>query len=268
MLILIVVAAAIALAAFVASYEKQVLAEESQSQQRSLESLKILSITPNLNVSGFPDQIGGFTFVLASEYINPSQVSSISLNGQPLKLYWALDIDELDQNPTAHNGTTPLILGAREEVVVTVCLVPNGTNYAGFSLFDDSFSLTTSDYIELSLYTELQNTFTQVFIPPTAIAVITSFTSYSSGGPVQLAVLDGTDSFQPGANGTIVSWTWEVTGPVLMTGVPPPPVAYSGSEVEFPQDSTDGTYFANLTVTNTNQLAGEASVEFNYTAPT
>lgn len=274
MLILIVVAAAIALAAFVASYEKQVLAEESQSQQRALESLKILSVTPVLSASG-STVISSFSFFLVSEYINPSQVNSMSLNGQPLKAFSVLNVTDVGGTPVQYATPTPLILTPRDQVIVTVDLNPADTT---FSLFDDSFVLTTSDYIEISLYTQLQNTFTQVFIPPTAVGFVTDLISYSSGSPTQVPLLDGTDSFQSGTNASIVQWGWTVEDTTNSTyfGCTGQPsvaaVTCVGAEAElswlllWPTGSSY-SFVATLTVTDSNQLSGEASVPFSYSPP-
>jgi flagellin-like protein len=265
MLILIVVAAAIALAAFIASYQKQLQAEEAQSQQRSLESLKILSITPVLNVT-MPDQWASFSFVLASEYINPSGILSISVNGQPLHFFWVRDLSAPGGGSTMYdstNSTDTLTLTAREEVVVTVNLTASDPY---FSMFDSSFALTTTDYVQLSVYTALQNTFTTVFLPPTAIAFVTTLTSYTTGGPIQLPVLDGTDSFQPGANGTIVDWSWSVTESTSSlsnsAGCTLGPL--QGSEYELQGASTSDPHFYNatLTVTGTDGLDGETTLPF------
>lgn len=265
MLIVIVVSAAVALAAFVASYQKQLQAEESQSQQRGLESLKILSVTPSLNRSD-PTTFGNFSFVLASEYINPSIIESISLNGQPLKVYWAQDLSNLSGTPSVYSNSVPLYLSPREEVVISVNLTAGtGNDYTWFSLYDDSFVLTTSNYIELSVYTALQNTFTQVFIPPAAIAYVTALTSYNASGPIQIPVLDGTSSFQPSGNATIVEWNWTLSD---VTAAKHPTLVgnFYGAEWE-----VTGTYDApsvydynaTLTVTNSYGLEAKTNVTFS-----
>ncbi len=273
MLILIVVAAAIALAAFVASYQKQLQAEESQAQQRSLESLKILSVTPTLNTSD-TGEWSSFTFVLASEYINPSSVDAISLNGQPIRYYYVQNLSSPASPPTQHDTTVAndtLVLSPRQEVIVGVELDPSGGVYPNYSMFDPTFVLSTSDYIQLSVYTALQNTFTTVFLPPTAIAYVTTLTSYSSNEPVQIPVLVGTDSFQPGANGTIVQWEWSMTeaGNSTYTGGPTCPVAgspFEGSEWELEGNASTSksyTYTATLTVTGNDGLAGVTTLSFS-----
>ena len=266
MLIVIVVAAAVALAAFVASYQKQLQAEESQSQQRGLESIKILSVTPTQNLSD-PTTFGNLSFVLASEYINPSVVESISLNGQPLKVYWALDISNLSGAPSVHGGSIPLNLSPREEVVITVNLTAGPMrDYTWFSAYDDNFVLTTSDYIELSVYTALQNTFTQVFIPPAAVAYVTALTSYTASGPIEIPVLDGTSSFQPSGNATIVQWEWTVSNVTKGVIYPNLVGTFSGAEWEFTgiyDPPNVYAYNATLTVTNSYGLEAKTNLTFS-----
>jgi len=261
MLILIVVAAAIALAAFVASYQKQLQAEEAQSQQRSLESLKILTVTPTLNTSN-TKQVSSLAFVLASEYINPSQIDSISLNGYPLKDYWALNLSNPSGTPTIFSSSVPLLLAPRQEVIISVNLSDSASTW--FSLYDTSFVLTTSDYIQLSVYTALQNTFTQVFIPPTAIAFVTTLTSYTSSGPIQIPILDGTGSFQPGANSTIVEWEWAVSN-VTVPVSPSFLGDFYGAEWELPGTASMSIsdFNATLIVTSSDGLESQTNVSFS-----
>ncbi len=268
MLILIVVAAAIALAAFVASYQKQLQTEEAQAQQRSLESLKILSVTPTLSTPG-SGQWSSFTFVLASEYINPSAVDAISVNGQPVRFYYVQDLSNpggLAKQYDTTNISNPLVLSPRQEVIVAVDLNVSGGAYKNFSMFNASFVLTTSDYIQLSLYTALQNTFTTVFLPPTAIAYVATLTSYNGSEPVEIPVLDGANSFQPGANGTIVQWNWSVnktnsTGSTCTVFDSP----FQGEEWELEGNATTTMYRygVTLTVIGSDGLAGVTSLSFS-----
>lgn len=232
MLILIVIAAAVALAAFVASYQKQLQAEQNQANQQKLEDLKILSITPVLNASN-SSRWSSFSFVLASEYINPSIIDSISLNGQPLQAYWVVDLSNPTATPVAYSSNTTdlLTLAPRQQVVVEVNLTiaPGG---AFDSIYNPSFVLTTTDYIEVSVYTQLQNTFTEVFVPPTAVAVVSSLSTFSGGYYQTIPILDGSNSFATD-NGTVVGWNWNVTNstelPSTSASISNPSVSQSAS---------------------------------------
>lgn len=210
MLILIVITAAVALAAFVATYEKQLLAEQNTANQQKLENLKILSITPVPDASN-SSRWSSFSFVLASEYINPSIVDSISLNGQPLQAFWAVNLSNPNGVPVAYSSSTLslLTLAPRQQVIVEVNLTLGPGGHFD-SIYNPSFFLTTTDYIEVSVYTQLQNTFSAVFIPPTAIAVVSSLATYSGGLYETIPILDGSNSFAA-TNETVVEWDWNVT---------------------------------------------------------
>src|SRR5580700_966478 len=111
MLVLIVVAASIAFAAFVASYQKQLQTQEAASQQRSLESLKVLSLA-QVTPEARPNQanLENFSFVLASEYVNPSTIDSFSVNGNPLRFFSAIPISPATGPSACYNSSTPLVL--------------------------------------------------------------------------------------------------------------------------------------------------------------
>ena len=78
MLVLIVVSAATAFGLFVAGYQKQVQQRQAISQQKSLESLTVLRVTPALNVS--LTRYALLNFTLASLYINPVTITEVSVN--------------------------------------------------------------------------------------------------------------------------------------------------------------------------------------------
>ena len=114
------VAASIALAAFVASYQKQLQAQQAAAQQRSLESLKVLNLA---EVHPLPNStaLANFSFLLASEFVNPSTISSFSVNGNPLRFFAVTPLAP-NAGPTncSYNSTTPLVLAPFEEVEITV----------------------------------------------------------------------------------------------------------------------------------------------------
>src|SRR5690348_9978222 len=85
MLVLIVVVAATALSAFVASYQKQLQAEQAIHQDRTLESLTILHAAPPLNAT--ETKLAQLQFTVASLSVNPSTITRIEINHQPLQQY-------------------------------------------------------------------------------------------------------------------------------------------------------------------------------------
>jgi flagellin-like protein len=254
MLVLIVVSAAVAFSFFVASYEAQVQAEETLNHEQALENIHILSVAPNLIPTG-PGWYPSMNFTIASEYIYNSSITYITINNQPVKTYNVTAFDT--SNGTFVTTVVPagasLNLGPREQATIWITF-NGGTKPATNPSFYSSFDLASSDYIEIALYTAYNNEFSRVFIPPTAIAVVT--TTDTSGTLTTL--LDGSQSFQPESNATIVSWDWTVYNKNTSSYVLPD---LSGEEAETvsPLDLAD-QYLVNLTVTNSDGLESIATV--------
>ncbi|MCI4340189.1 MAG: type IV pilin [Thermoplasmata archaeon] len=207
MLVLIVVVAATSLAIFVASYQKQLQAERAVTQERSLEHLTIIHATPTLSSGGTNWSV--LNFSLASLYINPSTVTEITLNDQPLRQYsaWTLDLASGTFVAIVVGPGGQLSLTPREQVNVVVDFNASSTN---FSFYDPSFVLHTTDYVKIDVFTQLLNDFNRVFIPPTAIALVTPLQTLNGSNFTTIPILDGTQSFAT-ANTSIVSWAWQVT---------------------------------------------------------
>ena len=200
MLVAIVVAAATLIAAFVASYQKQLQTEETFSHDQSLESIRVLGLTTSVTGGAYST----FGFTLASKYVNPSVILGISINNVPLKSFRWHDVSSsangwfvLGQN---------LNLSPFEEVAVSLDLDPANTT---FSFLNNNSVPQPNHYLKFDVYTALQNDFTQVYLPPTSLAVVSEINP-SGNNPITL--LDGSMSFQPGGNASIVDWTWTING--------------------------------------------------------
>jgi len=267
MLVLIVVAASIALAAFVASYQKQLQAQQAESHARSLESLKVLDIakvTPKLSPSQLT--IASFSFILASESINPSTVSSFSVNGNPLAFYLVQNVSPSGGVPFCYNDSTLLTLQPFAEVQVSVNTsnVPLTPGTCPFAFFDPTTTVAVNSFLKVSMFTTLQNTFVEVFLPPTAVPLIGTVTQFTGSAFRNVPLLDASQSFQSG-NGTIVSYAWHIVNTTLG---PPPSYDASGAKVVAPFVSTGfgHTYVYNITLTlqNSNGLLGIANFLYSY----
>jgi flagellin-like protein len=261
MLVLIVVAASIALAAFVASYQKQLQAQQAEAHQRNLESLKVLDVT-GVTPQSMSTSLASFSFVLASEFVNPSTVASISVNGNPLAHFLVQNVSPSGGVPFCYDDSTQFILPSFQQVEVTVNLLSSGTCPNAF--FSPTTVLMENSYLQIDLFTILQNTFTSVFLPPTAIPLIGTVSEFIGMQFRNVPVLDGSTSFQQG-NGTIVSWTWSV---VNTTGGVSPPQTYSGEKLIAPFASTQTgqtfTFTIALSVQNSNGLIGSSSINYTY----
>lgn len=206
MLVLIVVAAATTLSVFVSEYQKQVQAEQAIQQERSLESLTVLRVTPTLdpNASAYTE----LNFTLASLYINPSVVTSVSVNDQRLMTYnaWELNVTTGSYEWVTVAAGGQLSLGPRDVVNILV----NATPGPGSSFYDSNYTLPATDYVKVEVFTALLNDFSRVFIPPTAVGLVTLQETWNGTAYVPVPILDATESFQPG-NATLVAWTWHIT---------------------------------------------------------
>lgn len=211
MLVLIVVAAATSLSLFVASYQKQLQKQQQLTHDRQLETLQIISAHPVLNVTTNNSWLQ-LNFTLASLYINPSYVTQIRINDNPLRQYSAF---RLNLTTGQYTWTTvaaggQLALNPREQLNVLVNF--SSTMATPSSFYRSSFTLHTTDFLKIEAVTAFQNDFTRVFIPPTAIGVVTVIVaSNGMGGYTSQTALDGTRSFEPtGGNSSLVNWTWTV----------------------------------------------------------
>ncbi|MCI4341019.1 MAG: hypothetical protein L3K11_01375 [Thermoplasmata archaeon] len=206
MLVLIVVVAATAFSAFVATYQKQLQAEQAIQHNRALESIDIIRVSPTLNVSAHT--WAAFNFTIVSLDINPTVITSASVNGQPLRQYSAIALNlstgATEQITIGAGGE--LALGAREQFNILVNATPGSSS----SFYASATSIPFTSFVQLELFTAYGNDFKGAFIPPTAIATISALQSFNNGTPTTIPLLDGSNSFQPG-NATIVAWNWNVT---------------------------------------------------------
>jgi archaellum component FlaF (FlaF/FlaG flagellin family) len=254
MLILIVIAAAVTLAAFVAFYEQQYDAEQAHLHQVQLESIRVVGIVTSLASS---DSFATFQFTMASSDVDSIAVTDITINGFPLVYYTVTDL----VNRTSYLVTAgaQLILTPDEEATVALNLTSGPT----YSFVNPDQAPIPTSYATIAISTFLGNEFEQSFLPPTAVALVSLLTTYDGTTPEQIPLLDGSDSFQPGGNATIVSWAWTVS----TTATPSTTVGnYSGEEAELTASLTAGdTYNIELVVTSSDGLLD--SVTIQYTAP-
>src|SRR5580658_2431834 len=116
-LVLIVVAAATAFAAFVAGYQSQVQAQEAVAHDRSLESPKVLDVTPvrDTNLAA-PNDWATLNFTVTSLDSNPTIIDSLSLNKNPVRNYTAiaLNLTTGDYQTISVEALGDLTIGPRE----------------------------------------------------------------------------------------------------------------------------------------------------------
>jgi flagellin-like protein len=209
MLVLIVVSAATLLAAFIATYQKQVQTEQAYQHDQSLESIHVLSLGTILNSTG--TGFANLSFTLASASVDSSVITGITLNNEPLLHFNWTNPD----NGSSGNISLPhdLSLPAFQELIITTDLNDNLHNAKNYSFVTRP---TPNEYLKFDIYTAYQNDFSRVFLPPVPLAVVSEINP-SGNNPITL--LDGSTSFQPGSNVSIVDWGWTVSeGGVLSSG--------------------------------------------------
>lgn len=208
MLVVIVVGAATILAAFVASYQKQLQTEVAFSHDQNLESIKILGLTTAVNNGVFT----GFNFTLASEYVNPSGIFDVYINGDPLLDFaWTNVSTGLNGTYDPEAGQTDMVILPFQQVTIETCLVKscvlNGATVNNSFIPGDE--PVPNHYIKFDVITHLDNDFSRSYLPPTPLPIVSELNP-SGNNPITL--LDGSTSFQPGTNESIVNWAWGVSG--------------------------------------------------------
>jgi flagellin-like protein len=257
MLVLIVVVAATSLAIFVAQYQKQLQSQEALTHARNLEDLSVLHVAATLSPNT-TNAWGTLNFTVASLYINPSTVDYITINDQPLKQYDAsmlnLTTGQYTSTEIGVDGNYTLNLSPREQVNVLVNFDPFSPLY---SFYSSTFTLPITDYVKIDLFTALQNDFGRIFIPPTAIGVVTPLESYSAGNYTTVPVLDGSSSFSP-ANTTLDLWNWTVS----LAGHPNSSFNLFGEKVVLNVTAPPPllTYNISLSVTDSDGLIGTVAL--------
>lgn len=265
MLVVIVVAAATAFSFFVASYQKQLTAEETLSHNKSLENLRILALKPDLAESG--TTLSGLQIELASLDGNTIAIDSMVLNGQTV-LNYNVTLSQVSSNgipgclmgnpySTTTDYSCVLDLPADSHVFLSFDFNPLPARYYSFSA-NTTLAINESGLLEFNVFTSLGNEFTQSFVPPVAIAALSFVDNYP--------ILDGSNSYQPSSgtpgNVTLDLWNWNVA--VSRGGNCNSDCGnYSGQEVELTNYlNPTTTYLIWLNVTSSDSLEGSAHIDY------
>ena len=229
MLVLIVIGAAVALGAFVASYEKLLLKQEATTHARALESLTVFaaSIPEGAFLDGNPPTPWGLVvFTLASTSVESSSITGMLIDALPILWACALPIDTIVA-ATDNCGT----LGGQWISSGTLFSVPSLSEYEIVAnLNDQTGFLNPYKYnalnntpvgaaapgvsvpLVIQVFTAYSNTFSGKYLSPIAIGAVVSITI--PGTTSVVTALDGEASVQPG-NDSIYAWEWimDDTGP-------------------------------------------------------
>jgi flagellin-like protein len=296
MLVVIVVAAATAFSFFVSAYERQVLSEESQQHDRTLEVGKVAGIQQctasncsqlyctnntdlqhNLSLLGcangvqhLPDLVlEGREAVLNVSFVsgdvNSMFFTQYLLNGQASEgwLFYphgATPRWMSDLTETAANWTacqpTQNISGSIVSVNSTCSEIPP-YGQVNISIFT---STALPSPISLEMYTSLSDTFEYSFTPPVPVIKTTVLPEGSISEPL----FDGSSSYQPagGDNASITGYSWSF---VDLNNSSATILPYQGPQIEVVNLSSAGPWAGNtfkvtLLVTNSDGLSASTAV--------
>jgi hypothetical protein len=266
MLTLIVVTAATAFAIFTSQKQKEIQDADLYNTQRNLEQIEILGIEQIIYDTTTGNLIN-ISFNIGSMHAKDSLITSLSLNGYLLKNF-NLTRQNLSSESWKLNFTTgiyekvgigsdiyyPLTILAHERVILTIDNVTiNNTSWS--LLKPKNVNITANDPLQCDISTNLVNTFSKTFIPPTAIIQIVTESQWNSTGLKYepFLILDGSLSDHPGS-GQIIRWDWTFNHTIL---------PLSGRKIRAPDELTDGTpYTITLMVTDLYGMSGSASINY------
>jgi flagellin-like protein len=252
MLVLIVVSAATAFSLFIASYQKQVQAEEAQAHLKQLESLHVITVQTQLENNGSFGSLLDLNFSVESLDVNPTLLTGLDIDNQAVRNYsvWELNLTSGTFETVQVAALGILNVGPNEQFDLAVDVAPGNNS----SFYDTSFGLLSSSYVQIDLFTYLANDFRASFLPPTAIALVTVAPTYNATNAfIPVPILDGLNSLQPGTNASIVSWSWNIT---------PDNVTASGEEAQAHFVDSGIEHTITLVVTNNFGLVGIDSVKY------
>jgi hypothetical protein len=205
LLTLIVVMAAASFAVFVSQKQKEVQEQRLLENKRALESVAIMGIKPTADGAG--TYWTELNFTIASIHNEISRVTRIDINGYAVKEFELL---RFNASASSYEWVS-LSYNDRFEIGPLERL--NMVVETPQDLFDSTAALLTSDSLRIEIYTAYLNSFSRVFMPPTAIARIITEAQWDSASLdyEPFLILDGTYSVL--YNGTYaVEWSWKVLG--------------------------------------------------------
>ncbi len=241
--------------------------------------------------------VGYYIFDVASTTVESSQISSMTINNEPVLWYCALPPDAIVTSTSTCTGGAPYGLGGtwvtlgsttrfaplqEYEILVNYDDANPGLLYNGCNSFNTSIipssscalapdgwpSITATGTLRIAFNTLYDNTFSQVMRAPIAIASVGTIAIPESEGGGSTLVLDGAASVQLGGNDSILAWYWIVTAE--SPGATAPTVPYlSGEEIPFNNtywSPTSGTYLIQLLVIDGTGLWNSDTIVWQYTS--
>lgn len=247
MLTVIVVVAAGSFAVFVSERQKQVQDQQMYQLDKQQELLVINSLRPSMSLGN--NQFTDLNFTVTSEDQQESHVTEITVNGLVLRQFDVYSLDRSgnwERHTLLWNGT--FVINATEQLFVNV----NTTDF-----FQGSPSFDVTRGISMEITTSYQNSFSRVFMPPSAIIAITNEALWNgtSQNYTTYLVADGSGSTAQGG-ATLVYYNWTVT---LRGGSAPIALYGLKTIIQFP---VAGNFVITLTVTDSDGMVGVGSLSY------
>ena len=259
LLVVIVVAAASAFALFTSQKQGEVQQAELLKTRRSLEDIKILTVTPTNN-STMPDNWTILNFTIASIYpqestligfsLNDYQVFlcnitqyNISMHSTSIRQYNMTDFTYRVFNSNRTWGSWmngAITLQGREQIALSINMSEDIFNSPSFP---------KTDIVKLEIITQYGNSFSRTFIPPDAIIKI-DVESLPDG--TSYYILDGSDS-DHATDSYLVKWIWTIDNGTY------PPFLYGRKAQVNPAFVANTDYTITLTVIDNYGMQGKST---------
>jgi hypothetical protein len=249
MLTLIVIVAASSFMIFITQRQESIQKEREISLERQQEKIQINKIEPIIN-STVNNKWKSINFTIASIHSKSSNILLFKINDEPVRTYkiWSMNRTTNNYELSNYDYKSYYKLKSMEQINVLIDL--------DYDLFISGFTILSSDSIKIEVDTARTNTFSNVFIPPTAIININIESLWNGTNYEDLIILDGSDSEQNG-NGYLVGWKWHINN---VTANQHEDINLTGkkTKIEFSQNSIN--HFIILTVTNNFGMIGSDSI--------
>jgi len=243
MLTLIVVVAASSFAVFLSQQQKAVQDQELYALEKSQESLNIIGFQQNFTTNN--KEYFDLNFTITSNHARDSDVTKIAVNGHVARDFFLWRINQTsgiwEQEHLDWSNDFKIL--AKEQLYLRL----NKTN-----LFENNVIFQNGTFVKLEVFTKLLNSFTRVYMPPSALLTISTESLWDGVSFKPFIVLDGGGSVaQEGSYLTM--YDWNVTKP----GVSPSYSHVGGVKATFDFSSLGpGQYYVNLTVMDDHGLMG------------
>lgn len=209
MLTLIVVAAATSFFVFLSDQQEDYQANENKKSRIENEAITVSGFSPYLNAAETHWDL--LRIDISSEWLHESTINSIQINDIEVKQIWSYDPTSWDP-ATPSTGISVVQLADKVELGERDIL-----NYLVFldqtaDFYDSSdHTIPITKYVKIEITTDYRNTFSESYIPPTAILNIETdvFWDASVPGFQNMIVFDGSESEHTTEDAYIVEWKWE-----------------------------------------------------------